>query len=216
MSTLRIFATLCLMLPAFAIAQVTHVTLWDPLPGKSAEMLTTAAKGVALNIKLGAQPGTAIDTHGRLHFIMSFDSWAAWGEHQAKAAADPEMRAFIAEYTANPRATMVESFMLEQPIPGAPGAVYNVFVWEAYEGRSAELMTKAVEASDIHKKAGAGIAVNVDQLGRMHYVMSFDSWSAWGKFQDAPTAEWAAFMGGFQADPPGKIVQTFMANELPQ
>ena len=140
---------------------------------------------------------------------------AAWGAFQAKAARDAEMQQFVAAYTNSPSATQVESFMLDEPLSGVPGAVYNVFVWQPYEGRTAELFAQAAKASAIHKKAGAGIAINRDQLGRMHYVMSFDSWTKWGEFQDNPTADWAEFMASFQANPPGKIVDTYMSSQLP-
>ena len=203
------------MLPFLVLAQVTQVTLWEPLPGKSSEMIATAAKGVTLSEKLGLQPGLALDTHGRLHYITSFEDWDAWAKFQARAAADPAMQAFIADYTKNPSATQLESFMLDEPLSGVPGSVYQVFVWEPFSGRSAELFGKANEASEIHAKSGAGIAINMDQLGRMHYVMSFDSWSQWGEFQDNPSAAWTVFWKSFQDNPPGKVIQTYMANQIP-
>ena len=216
MLKLKLLAGLVLLLPSMAMATVTHVTLWEPLPGKSAQMMTTAAKAVELNKKLGMQAVTAIDTHGRLHFAMAFDDWAQWGEYQAKAAADADMQAFVQGYSTNPSAVQLDSFMLNQPLPSAPGSVYNVFIWEAYEGRSVDMLNKAMEAAAIHQADGVSIAVNVDQLGRLHYVMSFDNWADWGKLQDAPSAKWTAFMSDFQSDPTGKIVQTFLARQLPQ
>ena len=216
MLKLKLLAGLVLLLPSMAMATVTHVTLWEPLPGKSAQMMTTAAKAVELNKKLGMQAVTAIDTHGRLHFAMAFDDWAQWGEYQARAAADADMQAFVQGYSTNPSAVQLDSFMLNQPLPSAPGSVYNVFIWEAYEGRSVDMLNKAMEAAAIHQADGVSIAVNVDQLGRLHYVMSFDNWADWGKLQDAPSAKWTAFMSDFQSDPTGKIVQTFLARQLPQ
>ena len=216
MSKLKLFASLLLMLPSMASATVTHVTLWEPLPGMSAQMMATAAKAVKLNKKLGTQAVTAIDAHGRLHFAMAFEDWAQWGEYQTRAAADADMQAFVQDYSASPSAVQLDSFMLNQPLPGAPGKVYNVFIWEAYEGRSVDMLNKAMEAAAIHQADGVSIAVNVDQLSRLHYVMSFDSWADWGKLQDAPSAEWTAFMGDFQSNPAGKIVQTFLARQLPQ
>ena len=67
----KILITLALTLPTLALAQVTQVTLWEPLPGKTSEMMATAAKGLALSKKLGLQTGLALDTHGRLHYITS-------------------------------------------------------------------------------------------------------------------------------------------------
>ena len=211
----KILITLALTLPTLALAQVTQVTLWEPLPGKTSEMMATAAKGVALSKKLGLQTGLALDTHGRLHYITSFKDWMSWGEFQNKAASDPEMQSFIADYTKNPSATQLKSFMLDEPLPGVPGSVYQVFVWEPYNGRSAELFRKATEASKIHAKSGAEVAINMDQLGRMHYVMSFDSWSQWGKFQDNPSTAWTTFWASFQDNPPGKVIETYMANQIP-
>ena len=53
MSKLKLLAGLLLLLPSMAMASVTHVTLWEPLPGKSAQMMATAAKAVELNKKTG-------------------------------------------------------------------------------------------------------------------------------------------------------------------
>ena len=107
--------------------------------------------------------------------------------------ADEDMQAFVRGYSA-PSAVQLDSFMLNQPLPGEPGNVYNVFIWESYEGRSADMMTKAMDAA-IHQADGVSIAINVDQLGRLHYVMSFDSWADWGKLQDAPSTKWTDFVG---------------------
>ena len=52
MSKLKLFASLLLMLPSIALATVTHVTIWEPLPGMSAQMMATAAMAVKLNTKL--------------------------------------------------------------------------------------------------------------------------------------------------------------------
>ena len=207
---------LSLMLPLAAIAQVTHVTLWEPLPGKSADMVAIANKAVQLHQKLGAQSGAALDTMGRLHFFMPFEDWAAWGAYQSKMAESKEMQDFIRSYTVNPAAHQIESFMLDQPLSNIPRHVYNVFVWQPFEGRSVELLETALKAAAIHKKDGASVAVNTDQLGRVHYVMAFDSWEEWGAFQDSPSVSSAALMAEFQQNPSGKVVQTYMARSLMQ
>ena len=210
----NIFFVVALATPLIVSAQVTHVTLWEPLPGKFAEMIAVAKQGVAISETLGTKPALAVDTHNRLHYITSFENWKAWGDFQSKASSNADMQSFIAGYTAKPSAKMLKSFMLNEPLSGVPGAVYQVFVWQAYEGRSEELMAKAIEASKLHLEAGAGIGINVDQLGRLHYVMSFDSWSLWGKFQDSPTPEWTSYWTTFNEDPPGKVIETYMANQI--
>ena len=70
--TNKILLALLLTLPILVKAQVTQVTLWEPLPGKSDQMMETAARGVEISKKLGLQPALALDTHGRLHYITSF------------------------------------------------------------------------------------------------------------------------------------------------
>ena len=128
MSKIKLSAGLLMLLPSMAVATVTHVALWEALPGKSAEMMATAAKAVELNKKLGMQAIAAVDSRGRLHFAMLFEDWAQWGEHQAKVAADADIQAFIQGYSTNPSAMQLDSFMLNQPLPGEPGNVYNVFI----------------------------------------------------------------------------------------
>ena len=104
MSKIKLLTGLLMLLPSMAVATVTHVTLWEALPGKSAQMMATAAKAVELNQKLGMQAMTAVDSRGRLHFAMPFEDWAQWGEYQAKVAADADMQAFIQGYSTNPSA----------------------------------------------------------------------------------------------------------------
>lgn len=215
MSKLIKLITITLLFSNAAIADVTHVTLWEPMPGKSAQMLATASEAAEVHKSLGAQPGVAVDTMGRLHFIMSFADWAAWGAYQEKAATSKTMQSFVAKISAAPPATQIESFMLNQPLPAPPGGVYNVFVWEVFPGRGAQMMEAAMQASAIHTKDGANVAINLDQKGRLHYVMSFDNWQQWGAFQDNPSKAWQSFFSEFNADPAGKVVQTYMARQVP-
>ena len=81
-----------------------------------------------------------------------------------------------------------------QVAAGEVGDVLQVFIWESQPGRTAETIEAAMGAKAIHEKAGASVSITVDQLGRMHYVMQFDSWEEWGKFQDTPNPEFATYM----------------------
>lgn len=84
-----------LFLPMLANATVTQVTLWQPEPGKTMQMLQVATEAKAMHAKLGAQADMAIDAMGRLHFIMAFEDWETWGAYRAKMAASAEMQAFV-------------------------------------------------------------------------------------------------------------------------
>ena len=50
-------------------------------------------------------------------------------------------------------------------------------------------------------------------MNRFHYVMSFDSFEAWGKFQDTPNEEYQKFIAKFNEDPPGTLVKTFVVTQ---
>ena len=45
-------------------------------------------------------------------------------------------------------------------------------------GRGGDLARVAGEAKAIQEKAGASVGIHFDQLNRLHYVMSFESWEA--------------------------------------
>ena len=96
-----------------------------------------------------------------------------------------------------------------------PSKVYQVFVWEAYPGRNAEMMAAASTAQPLHEKLGASVGINTDQMGRLHYLMSFDTWADWARFQDAaPSDEVASFFAEFYSNPPAKLVDVFTVTRV--
>ncbi|MGI9292779.1 MAG: hypothetical protein ACR2PS_02260, partial [Pseudomonadales bacterium] len=108
-------------------------------------------------------------------------------------------------------------YMMNQPAPGAVGKVYQVRIWESMPGRSQQTLKTAMGAKSIHEKLGASVGVNVDQFGRLHYVTSFDSWEALGKFQSAAQAskEWKDYSSQFSANPSAELVKFYMASQVP-
>jgi len=48
----------------------------------------------------------------------------------------------------------------------------------------------------------------------MHYVMSFDSWEAWGKFQDTPNEEFSEFLAKYNKNPAAKLVKVYTASQV--
>ena len=61
----------------------------------------------------------------------------------------------------------------------------------------------------LHEKGGATVSISFDQLGRMFYVMSYESLEAWGKFQDNPIPEFQQLMQDWRKDPAAKLVQVY-------
>ena len=94
------------------------------------------------------------------------------------------------------------------------GGVYQVFIWEPLDGKVGALMQGGIGANPIHEKAGANVAVYRDQLNRMHYVMQFADWETWGKMQDTPNPEFAAYMQSASQNPSGRLVQVYTASSL--
>ena len=60
----------------------------------------------------------------------------------------------------------------------------------------------------------ADIAINVDQLNRMHFIVSFDSWEAWAKFSDTPNEEFQQFMATQGQNPNGTLSKVYLAESL--
>ena len=58
---------------------------------------------------------------------------------------------------------------------------------------------------------GADVGVLVDQIGRVHYVVSFDSWGAMAKFFDTPNPEFQAFMAEQSKNPTAKMTKVYTA-----
>lgn len=75
-------------------------------------------------------------------------------------------------------------------------AVSSVFVWDAPPGGDAAMIQTAMSAKAIHEKLGATVFVGMDQEGRMHYGISFETGAARGAFIDKIQAneEFSALM----------------------
>lgn len=91
-----------------------------------------------------------------------------------------------------------------------PSKVYQVFVWEAFPGRRAQMIDSATTAQPLHEKLGASVGINMDQMGRLHYLMSFDTWAEWAKFQDTGSSdEVSTFFAEFYSNPSAKLVEVY-------
>ena len=94
------------------------------------------------------------------------------------------------------------------------GAVYQVFIFEPVLGRGSDFFQTAMQAKAIHEKSGARVSIKVDQLQKLHYVMSYDSWDDWAKMQDIPNPEFQAFMKKQGQDPKTKLVKVYTATSM--
>lgn len=77
----------------------------------------------------------------------------------------------------------------------ASASVTELHQWQPKPGKYADFMKGATEARAIHEKLGATVFIGTDQMGLVHYAMTFPDWGAWGEFGDKLVAskEWMEF-----------------------
>jgi hypothetical protein len=203
---------LLLSISSFTVADVLVVDIWKSMPGMSQLTLQYGQEAVAIQKSLGANTTLGVDTEGRMHVARGFKNWAAWARFGQKLQASKDWAAFLEKVNRDPSADREDQYMMNSPVPGKAGAVYQVFIWEPVLGRAGEVYQSAMEAKAIHEKAGARVAINIDQLQNFHYVMSYDSWDAWAKMQDTPNPEFEAFMAKQRENPNAKLVKVYTAS----
>ena len=109
--------TLVLCFPAAALADVTVVNIWDPIPGRAQETLQRGAEARAIHTELGAQVTIGVDQMGNMHYVSTFADWGAWAEFQAKMAASEEWQEWWGQRLANPSAELIKFYMINDATP---------------------------------------------------------------------------------------------------
>ena len=116
-----------LLLTGYAQAEVADVNIWEPYPGRSAELIGVAQEARTILLEVGLDIFVGVDQWGNLHFASGSDTWESWGELQAKAAADEKWQAFVEKYQADPSGKLVHSFHINTPIAAdAKGGVHRL------------------------------------------------------------------------------------------
>ncbi|MEH6569260.1 MAG: hypothetical protein V7709_09300 [Halioglobus sp.] len=212
---MKIFAVcLLLSMSSFAVADVLVVNIFKSMPGKNQLTLQYGQEAKAILSKLGANITLGVDMDGRLHLARSFNNWAAWAKFGKALQANGEWTAFLKKINKSPSAVLEDNYMMNTPVPGEVGAVYQVFIFEPVMGRAGDLLRSAMQAKAMHEKAGASVSISIDQLQKLHYVTSYDSWDDWAKVQDTPNPEFQAFMKKQGEDPKAKLVKVYTATSM--
>ncbi|MGI9326618.1 MAG: hypothetical protein ACR2PZ_15470 [Pseudomonadales bacterium] len=194
-------------------ADVLVVNIWDPLPGKGQATAQNAQTAKAIHEKHGATVTMAYDGMGRMHYATGFKNWKDWTKFQKKTQSSKEWTEFWSQVIADPSADLEDRYLLNVVSPGGVGSVYQVYIWEA-ERALGELIESAMKAEAIHEKAGVDVSINIDQMNRMHYVMSYANWEDWAKFQDGtPSEEWNNYWAEASKDPAGKLIKVYTAGD---
>ncbi len=212
---MRKFLLTCIaLLTGYATADVGDVTLWDPAAGRTAELYQVALQAKAIQEELGAVVFIGTDQDGHMHYANVLDTWESWGKYQATLATNADWQALVSKFEADPPAEQVATFHVNNPIVAESNNVSMVFSWDVLPGRTPAMVALAQEAVGIHAKLGASAGINIDDLGDVHYEMTFDSWEAWGKFTTAVqnSEEWAAFITRANQDPVAELVKVYRIN----
>jgi hypothetical protein len=194
----RLFALLVAMWTYAAWADVTEVRVWKPAPGRSAEMMKSAMEAKAIHEKLGANVFVGVDQMGNLQYGVAFADWGGWAAFNKALQTSKDWQAFWTKYDVpNPNSTNVSTFYLNQPLVAKTQAITAVYSWDIdykVPGAFDRFMAEANESAKIHSALGASPGIDVDQIGNVHYELTFDSWASWAKFGEAlmKDAQWNA------------------------
>lgn len=199
-----------------AWASVSEVRLFEPAPGRSAEMMKAAVDARAIQEKLGATVFIGVSQTGTLHYVATFPDWGAWAAFATKMATSKEWTAFMQKYdVADPNSKPGGVFYVDTPVVAKTLPVTVVYSWDInykVPGAFDTFMASAQQSVAIHSKLGASPGINIDQLGNVHYELAFDSWASWAKFSAAlqKDADWAALMKQANATPTAELVNVYM------
>jgi hypothetical protein len=99
--------------------------------------------------------------------------------------------------------------------------VFNVSVWDPRPGSGVELAQGLEMAKAMHERMGARVEIYVDLYGgtdKMHYVMSFDSWTHHAEVFEAMESDeaWLQFiaLNSENPDPSAALVDRFAGRVL--
>jgi len=203
---------------AGAWASVSEVHEFEPAAGQAAAMYQAATEAKAIQTKLGATVfiGTDLAT-GNLQYVLTFPDWGAWAAFEPKLQASKDWAAFIKKYdVANPASTQVGMLFIDTPVVAKTLPVATVFSWKILPGKFDAFMAIAQKAVAIHNALGASAGINIDDVGNVHYELTFDSWASWAKFNAAlqKSAEWAALLKEANATPTGELMRVLRVEEF--
>ena len=225
---LTILCFTCLIQTSFA--EIVEVYRWEAYPGRQADMLATMQQAAEIHTALGANiqiNALDIGSTQNLDYVMRYDDLASWGESRDKNTESAEWAAFSASVASNPAGKLVASFSAvnndadamaddfdEQP-------VFNVSVWDPRPGSGVELAQGLEMAKAMHERMGARVEIYVDLYGgtdKMHYVMSFDSWTHHAEVFEAMESDeaWLQFiaLNSENPDPSAALVERFAGRVL--
>ncbi len=200
-------AAILLLFSSSLMAQVASVNVYEPLPGKGGLTAQYFQEAKAIQEAMGATVSISNDLKGIYRYALLFDNWQAYGEFAQALFVNEAWGAFLTKISNTPSAVQIDNLQLNLVAQGSlgvvngPGVVTDVTVWELTTGTMDELLEAAMDAKDIHERAGADVAIYAaGGLGRMYYLMRYPDFATWGRNRDTPNPEFAAFMAEINAN----------------
>jgi len=181
------------------VADVAQVNIWKAHPGRTADMYQSAMTAKAIHEKVGATVTISTDQNMNMYYVTIFDTWEDWGKFGGKMAGNAEWDEYWSAAMANPAAELTGTLHVNNPNPAEVKPVAMIYMWDVDRGKTEQFIAQATEAIPIHNALGASASINIDQLGDVHYEMTFDNWEAWGKFVAAAeqSEDWAKFQAKY-------------------
>jgi hypothetical protein len=215
--SMRLAIVLCLiLLSARATADVAQVNIWTPYPGKAAEMYQNAIQAKAIHEKLGASVSIAQDQYLNMHYVVIFKDWSEHGKFSDALGSSEEWQAFWQKISAESAAELTQTFTINNPVVAEPKPVSVVFSWDVDAGRTPDFIAICEGAMPIHKRLGASPGINIDELGNVHYELTFDNWEAWGNYamKSATDEEWNAYFAKHSENPVATLTRVWRINVM--
>jgi hypothetical protein len=201
-----------------AWASVSQVFEYKPNPGQDTAMYKAALEARAIQQPLGATVFIGTDlTTGNVQYVLTFADWSAWAAFGPKLQASKDWAAWVAKYNVpNPTSTPVGSVFVDTPVVAKTQPVGMVFSWKILPGKFDAFMAIAQKAVAIHNALGASAGINIDDVGNVHYELTFDSWASWAKFNTSlqKSPEWTALMKDANATPTGELMRVSRVEEF--
>ena len=206
-----IIALVSALLCGSAWADVAVVNIWSPLPGKGPQLFENGMEARAIHEKMGATASIASDQDGNMHYVVVFDSWEALGRFQDSAATNKEWQAFWQRVSMEPTADLLRSYLIDNPVVAKAQPASMVFSWDVDPGQTPAFLALCEEARKIHDRLGASVGINIDELGDVHYELTFANWEAWGKYQTRVAAdeEWNQFWARASKEPVAELIKVW-------
>lgn len=204
------------LLCSSAWADVAVVNIWSPFPGKGTQLFQNGMEAKAIHEKMGLTASIASDQDGNMHYALTFENWDALGKFQDSMAGNKEWQAFWQRVNAAPTGELLRSYLIDNPVVAKAQAASMVYSWDVDPGQTGAFVALCEEARKIHERLGASIGINVDELGDVHYEMTFESWEAWGKYQIRAAAdeEWNQFWARTSQQPRAELTKVWRVSSV--